>query len=231
MTTQAAIQAQIWQGFAILAGQIGAPCQWFRPGPANYSVGTAMGTVQAYIDTLPNFASVRPQQRKMPELFAALDASLVLLGDYLTDTKWGTTFVATLDPFRAATLIECNAVVTLSRPSEAAPGSGYYGGDGTRAALATGWPCAILPGGRGTRDAGALPESDRNDGVIIYLPATLPAQPRPGDVLTDRQAELPKVSAAPAAGMAAEVDPLDYLVTGVWETSLGWQLNAIIRTP
>ena len=49
---------------------------------------------------------------------------------------------------------------------------------------------------------------------MVYLPATLPAQPRPGDVLTD-----------------AQTDPLDYLVTGVWDTALGWQLNAIIRTP
>ena len=131
MTTQAVIQAQIWQGFAILAGQIGAPCAWFRPGPADYAAGEALGTVQAYVDTLPDFGSTVPRKRKQPELFAALDASLVLLGDYLTDARWGTTFVATLDPFRAATLIECNAVVTLNRPSEATPSAGYYGGDGT----------------------------------------------------------------------------------------------------
>ena len=213
MTNQTQIRAHVARGFAVVAKQAGEPAQWYRPNGITNPIVPAnlLGTVQLYADSNPNLMAAAPLKFASPSLFAAFDSTLgVVPGDYLQDSVWGMTFVASMEPFRPALLARCSGTVTLLRGTQ---GDAY--GNATRDTLASGWPCAIdVAKGRASVSPMRLPNNPRMAGAVIMLPVSFPAQPRPGDTLVDMQTV-----------------PMEYLIEGADLSTEGWLLTTSTRAP
>jgi hypothetical protein len=148
-------------------------------------------------------------------LFLDIDG---VLGDYLVG-QGGTFFIAAMQLALPVLCVECNRKVRIARmtaPSTA--GAVRYGGTvessqvdvlGTSDAsggLVTGWPAAILLGGRSDK-MDNTPASVKSSGWVIYLPASVPITIRQGDILHD---DLNR----------------RYAVYSAEQTDLGWRLYA-----
>src|SRR5208282_1258752 len=134
-----------------------------------------LGTVMAAIDTEAALTFTTPRVRaKSDSFYAAVDASLIQLGDYLLPPGSDVFFVSALGPFTPTRLTLCTSVINIFRPVIQSPGSGFYGGDVVSAGetqLATTWPCSITQGTKGEKGEANLPGDTRLPWFSVLLPA------------------------------------------------------------
>ena len=222
--SQSLIQAQVAYGYAQAARILGAPAPWYRPngnGPVLVA-GNSLGTLQVLLDTKADMSQTMPENfGKASDWFGGFDATNVLPGDYFVaahDSSVGKTpfFVAGLNWFRPARLVQCKRIVTVSRPGSQSPGPGYYGGDltSTETVLVTGWPVAITDKGRRQAGETKLPGDMDLPWEEILLPPSFPVQIESMDILLDDQTQ-----------------PVRYVVSAVEQTTLGWRLMARAAVP
>ena len=150
-----------------------------------------------------------------PVGFAAVDPAATRPGDYLVGslTVGGaaqTFFIASQDIPAPIQVVICNQVLTITRPTDEAPGPGAYGGAKrtTGAPLATAWPGSVIQGKNPAPGELRNPGDTKLPWVIVLLPPGAP-QLRMGDVIRDAQPE-----------------PNIYTIADAEQTALGWRLSA-----
>ncbi len=212
MTTQAAVQAHVWRGYGIAAKNLGAACPWYRPSGSGNPIAPAnsRGTLMAAFDSKSDFKFSAPSKFGNPLWYGLFDATLAKVGDYLSEPRLGMFFIASIEPLHAPLCIGCNQVVTITRPGRQTPGPTYYGGGAasTMQPIAAGWPAAVVMSPKGETGEAKLPGDSRQGWLMIYLPASLPIDPTPSDIVTD-----------------GEEIPNRYVVSVVENTQLGWRLH------
>ena len=212
---QAMIQARLDAGYGRAAARLGASCAIYRPDAHQAAIPAMdarwnMGSVAAWFGGDANFALVRPRVAEKPQVYVAVDRSVLQAGDYLLDPEGNTYFLGSMQPLMATPAIWCNRALTLQRPS-IAPGANFYGGNaaGNIATLLTAWPGFVAARTRGIEPEGKLPVETRLGATVLYLPPTPGVEILPNDILADDQA-----------------DPMRYTVTQASGSDWGWIVEA-----
>lgn len=220
------IQAELDEGYAELAAELGRECLWFRPMTANDPLHdrNAMGTLRVYVSPVETF---KPKVGKVygdPQVYGAFEQTDFLPGDYLVrdwddPAKKLTYFINHRADLTPVGLIECNHVVSIYRPAaqeavEVGPDEDddYYEGNllngGEGQCLAANWPCSILEGTKGERPVLNLPnDPPKTPWFDILLPEIPGLKIRPGDQITDQ-------------------DGTRYTISSPERTAAGWRLTA-----
>lgn len=217
----ARMQDKLNRGYAKAASKIGFDYRQYRPqvGLAALDEAGFLAVLKASFDANANKYSL-PQTFGKPVWTGLWNGALTRPGDYLTD---GTTtfFIASQRPLLPMQAVECNATVSLHRPSDGPapePDHGYqegYGGDvqDNEQSVSLLYPCSLLGSGRSESTATGLPSEGRSDqGMSVILPLL------PGDMHIE------------LGDVLREQDGTRYLVTGVEWTRMGWRLNAVQTT-
>lgn len=219
MVSQALVQAKVNYGFGKAAAAVGSTCQWYRPSGTGPAIGGAtwLGTIPVLFDTAPDMLMKAPSRyAKDDDWYGAFDATNVCVGDYFTDPKLGTFFVAAIEYLKPSRLVRCNRVITVARPGSPAPGPAYYGGDvsADESTLITSWPASIVQGTKGEKGEVNLPGDIRLPWFNIILPLSVPVQIKTADNVTDDQAI-----------------PIRYTISSAEQTPLGWRFTAGAALP
>jgi hypothetical protein len=219
MVSQALVQAKVNYGFGKAAAAVGSLCQWYRPSGTGPAIGGAswIGTLPVLFDTAADMLQKQPSRyAKDDDWYGAFDATSVCVGDYFTDPKLGTFFVAALEYLKPARLVRCNRVVTVTLPGSQPPGPTYYGGDVLTAeeVLLSGWPASIVQGTKGEKGEVMIPGDIRLPWFNIILPLSVGEQIKTADNMTDDQAI-----------------PIRYTVSSAEQTLLGWRFTAGAALP
>ena len=203
-------------GYAITAQILGVPYAQFRANGPNTPtmIERQIGTLLAWITTDPKLQGTNQTQYGKPGFFGAFERDDAQVGDYLVGQD-GTYFVTALDYPAPASLIKCNAIISIARASDtlSAGSSGVYGGSAldTATPFMTGWPCYAgqLGTGRGSSPSGLqLPSDAKLPDTILLIPSTCP-EIRFNDVITDDE------------GVRSTVNSVEL-------TSLGYRLSASV---
>jgi hypothetical protein len=202
------IQSKVNRGYGIAARFLGAPFAHYRPTDPLNALSNRIGTLQADFDVDPTFSYKAPGKYANPAYYGLFDATDVMRGDYLIADQ-GTWFVAGMEPNKPPLCVSCNQVAEFRRPSAAAAGPSYYGGDNRtdEEVLMSGWPCSILQGTKGERTAADLPGDSRAPWVAILVPAVPGVVLRPFDRVYDDMNRC-------------------WTISGPERTDLGWRLTA-----
>lgn len=205
----AGIQAKINRGEGIAAATLGTPYDQYRPAGTGAPLvsGNHLGVLNCWAQQDFDFRSRRPNLYGHPVWALLCDRTLLAVGDYIQGAE-GIFFVIAMQALTATAAVSCNQIVTVSRPTEGAPGANYYGGVQTTTPIITAWPASVLQGTKGERGDVNLPGDVRAPWVAILLPAGTP-QIRSGDIVTDAQAI-----------------PMRYVVSGAEQTDLGYRITA-----
>lgn len=207
---RAGIADRVARGFGIAARVLGEEFDHYRPSPtaAAFSAATWRGKVRAAIDDNLSFAAKERYGEAVR--MAAMDGRAAEVGDYLRGDG-GTFFVASLPDIGTPHVVQCNATLTVRRPTPGATGDAHYGGDVRAAAVAllAAWPGAMVQAGTGGPMDAGLPGDPRGAWWTIYLPASASAQLRASDVVEDDQAT-----------------PMRWIIASAERTDMGWRLRA-----
>jgi hypothetical protein len=209
----ATLQVKVASGYCRAALRLGTVQRQFRPVAAdNPTAGIPRASMLAAFDQAEQFTFARPWDRRRADGFALMDTTDVQPGDYLVGAD--TYFVSRFEPFRPASVVLCDQVLTITASSGAAQTglTGYSGRTtGTDIHVAGGWPASVLARGAGQIPPTALPDNVRAAWFEILLP------PMPGVVLS------PTMRATDEGGTV-------YLVSTVESTDFGWKLLASVAT-
>lgn len=182
----ATINAKIYAGRAQAALRLGLDYQLFRPTAAiNPFAGSLLTLKAAFNSGDNNYA--KPNLYGDPVWFGDFDGRLTQRGDYLVRGQQ-IYFIAAMQPLLPIVCIDCNRIMSLVRePSAVSVGAVGYSGESpdTQVAVLSGWPAAVIAGGRGENAGTTLPASARNGGYRILLPTSVPVLINPSDVLID----------------------------------------------
>jgi hypothetical protein len=211
------ITTKVQFGYGKSAQKAGLPCAHYRPiSTADPIVsGNPLPPIMALFYPWSTLNFTLPSKYGKPEWVGILDASLVLVGDYVVDPNLGTFFIASLETYLPAYVARCNRALTIGRPGAPPSGIGYYGGDetATETRILTAWPAAVVQGPKGNEadPFARLPGDVKMPWVTILLPSSIPfgVQIRAGDVVTDEQAITQR-----------------YIVSSTELTALGYRLTA-----
>jgi hypothetical protein len=145
------------------------------------------------------------------ELEGGGNLSLESGGSFRLDKSGSTYFIAAMQPLLPIFVVECNRIITISRPQPQS-GSGAQGYSGMTAAneiaYATGVPCSILQGTKGEKDDANLPSDVRSPWWTILFPASV-GSVMLGDLLVDDLGQR-------------------YVASSVEKTDLGFRLTAMM---
>lgn len=209
----ATLNARIYAGRGKAAAKIGLSCKLFRPFDGLNPMGNQVGTLFAALNS-GDSTYKKPNEPGDAMWYADLDGSLVKVGDYLQRVSdGGIWFVAGLQPLLPIMLIECNRTIRVSRATQGTQvGAAPYGGlsktteQDIIGAPQQLWPASILFGGKIEKTA-ITPMTSKMAGWRILLPASIPASPHAGDLITDD-----------LGGR--------YLIDGAEGSDTGWRINA-----
>ena len=206
----ATLAAKTRYGYKKSAAVVGRTVSKYRPTTAANPLTTAYGTALAAFDTVPQFTFVNPQKPGVVIYYALIDATGMQVGDYLhgSDDPY---FVATLDDVAAPMVIRCNAVLTLTRTARnLIAGANDYGASSstTDAVILSAWPGSLIMQGRGERNEIGLPGDIKLGWWRAMLPVSIPATPRPSDIITD------------------SVTGARVIISTAERTSMGWRILA-----
>ena len=206
------IQQRIWGGYARAALRIGPTYQWYRPVGSDSPVGAAqsLGTIRAAISTDASFKFDKGENYNKPLWFALVDGAAVQINDYITDGGANTWYVESLPPLQPIGVVNCNRVLTVSRPTSAT-GIGLlpYGGDVTEPVIMTAWPGSVLQGTRGEKGDTQLPGDVRLPWYEVLLPYAPGVQIKAFDVMTDEVGQR-------------------YRIASTERSNLGWRMTATL---
>ena len=253
MVSQASINAKVSHGLGRAANALGAPCGWYRHGGNNPNVSPVAaaayrGPVTAAFQA-PNTQYTSPSTYAKPLLWGLFDSTDVAPGDYLVDANTGTVFVASTDPVRYPLCVQCNAVLTLTRPTPGAAGASHYEGDTgpDETVLGTAWPASVLNGTKGEKPDIPLPGDTRSAWAAILLPPSFPAQLVTGDIATSNDTSSGNstgfAGGTPSGNSIGTADgtfaglafaglakPRRYTLSACELTNLGWRLTGALAT-
>lgn len=220
MVDQYLITAKANFGYGKAAQKAGLPCALYRPVGTGDPIasGNPLQPINALFYSSPSLNFSTPNKYGHPQYIAVLDMGQVLVGDYIVDPNMGTFFVASLETFLPAYVVQCNRVITVGRPGFPPSGAAYYGGDetATETPQITRWPAAVTQGTKGALGDVKLPGDIRDAWVAILLPDTtrFGAQIRAGDVITDEQSITQRWIVS-----SSELTSLGYRLTAAQETT------------
>jgi hypothetical protein len=186
----ASINQQVNYGFAQAAINLGFPYQWYRPaaGTAALAAGNLMGNVTAYITTDASLKSSVPPQDAKPTWYGAYDTTNTKPGDYFVGAL-GTFFIASEFLPSPPSLVFCNTVASVLRPTKPAPGPAFAFGDaGAPNVYAEQFPCWIKAAERRSTPELHLPGSIELPSANILLPQSITLEILRGDVITETDA-------------------------------------------
>lgn len=211
---QTTLQARLDAGYAQVALRQGQQVTAYRPDPTQPTVAALdprhiYSALLAFFNADPNFALVKPVQAGTPQIYVAIDRTLLQQGDYLVDVNSNTWFIGSLAPVMATAAMRCNRVFTLQRPVPAT-GAFAYGGNAPAdlSTLLTSWPGFISSKTRGVSPEERVPGDTKLYLTQIYLPVTQGFYVVPNDILIDDSP-----------------DPARYTVALATETGWGWEID------
>ena len=212
------MQSLVNKGFRISAAKVGLPFSVYRPtGPADPIGPATMLTVLPAAFSADDYRFRRPQGYAKPLWTALVDGGTTQPGDYLVEVAAlpgqgiRTFFIAAQQQLLPIIAIECNAVLSFSRPGPAATeGSGAdgYGDASPPMSLITGWPASLVAGTKGEKSDDGLPRDTRQPWYSVLLPPSQTVELQTDDQVTDQ-------------------DGLRYLVSSAELTPLGWRLTVM----
>jgi hypothetical protein len=149
-----------------------------------------MGVVTAYITTDASLKSNAPPQDSKPTWFAAYDVTQTTPGDYFVGAL-GTFFIASEFLPAPPSLIYCNEVLTLSRPTLQTPGPAARFGDSMPImTYALQFPGYLKSAERRSTPELHLPGTVNLPSANVLLPQSIPQEILRGDIITsDDQAQ------------------------------------------
>ena len=216
----AAIQAAINAGYATAASILGVPFQVYRPtGNANpIAPANLFATLPATFAAGKTLKFAAASGYASPTWTALVDGSITRPGDYLVEVfpQPGSSgprefFIAAQQPLLPILAIECNAVLTVSRPGPAVDegfGSIAYGDAGPPTPEMVSFPASLLAGTKGEAASDGLPRDSRQPWYAVLFPAIPGIEVRTDDEITD------------ARGYRYEVSSAEL-------TDLGWKLSVM----
>lgn len=203
------IATKAWGGK--MATVFGRPSVVYRPRGSGDPIvpGHVVLTPMVAIDSVNTFKFTTPQSFGKPTFFAAFDARLARIGDYLVQDQ-DIYFLVTIDDIAPPQLTRCNRRVTLLRTLNT-PKAGLmpYGGTtaGNEAPRFMCWPASVLEKSKGDRGDMGLPGDKKFGNVEMILPVSLPDVPRTSDIITDDLSRR-------------------FVVTSAEQTFMGWRVLA-----
>lgn len=181
------IQARINRGMGAGAASLGLPHWIYHPTDPLAPLSRRQSGIPAAFDVDPHFSHRKPAAYGQPIYYGLLDASRLVVGDYLVGQDGDTYFVGALEQDKPPLCVRCNAVLTVSRPAPSPAGGGYYGADqqADETPLMTGWPASVLQGLRGEPSATGLPGDTRMPWYTVLLPAFPGVELQQADRISD----------------------------------------------
>lgn len=205
------LNTKVYAAYAKAARIIGTTYQHFRPTSATNPLDPANRLADMPVSLNaddPTYA--RPNVYGKATWYAVADGSQFRVGDYIVGVE-GTLFVAALQQLLPIFMVDCNRVITISRPQQQI-GIGAIGYGGTtpanESALMTGWPASVLQGTKGEKNEVALPGDARSPWWQILVPQWPNVTLRSGDIITD---DLNR----------------RYVISSAELTDLGWRMTAM----
>jgi hypothetical protein len=186
------IQDKIWKGNGRAASVLGQSYEFYRPSagltplvwrdPHTGLLNNPIVTLKVALNA-EDMKFSRPNKYGKPTWYALFDGKDVKSGDYLVGPQ-GTFFIAAMQYLLPILAVECNRVVTLSRPAErTGVDDTSYSGMQNEVAYVTGVPCSILQGTKGEKGDTSLPSDTKMPWWSILLPAA--GDLKFGDLATD----------------------------------------------
>ena len=191
------IQAQINAGYGIAASVLGTPCPQYRAtSPAN-PLSTQIGTLQAAFDVDPKFSFAKPSAYGKAFWYGLFDPTNCLVGDYLVGPA-GTFFIASIEPLHPTECVQCNHVLSFTRPTSNRALGRVHGLDGdtrsTETPTMTGWPASLLQGTKGEKPDTGIPGEARDPWFAVLLPAVTGVSIDTDDITTDENGNRYQIS-------------------------------------
>jgi hypothetical protein len=211
----ARLSAVINRGHGIAARNIALQHEHYRPAGAHnpLAAGNQLGTIHAAFDppSSGGFSFTKASTHQDQLFHGLFDATGFQVFDYLREPASGRTFfVAGLDHIEPPLCVECQRIVTVSRPQGATQvGVNPYGGSvpETEIELMVGWPAALVEGRGGAKpSASDLPGDAGFARYALMLPYVEGVVLRPSDIIVDELGRR-------------------YIATGFELQSYGWRGN------
>jgi hypothetical protein len=226
----ALVQAKIWMGYGKSAQVLGSNYQFYRPagrlelegggnllleGGGDFRLegvsfpGTAVTTLPVSLNA-EDMGYKKPNKYGKATWYALVDGTSLSVGDYFVGPQ-GTFFIAGMQPLLPILVVQCNRIISISRPQPQS-GSGAQAYSGMTAtneiAYATNAPCSILQGTKGEKDDANLPSDVRSPWWTLLFPAAV-GSVMLGDLIIDDLGQR-------------------YVASSVELTSLGYRLTAMM---
>jgi hypothetical protein len=185
MVTAAYVQGKIYYGYGKAAQKIGVPYSIYRAssGINPISLPNFQGT--AYLSANVEWTYMRANKYGNAVWQLIIDGRLTQTFDYLVGNGI-TYFICSMQALLPINGVECNRIVTITRPTvPLTPGENGYGGLPGGATLMQACPCSILAGGRMEANKNALPLDTRSPSYQILIPALPGVELRIGDIVDD----------------------------------------------
>ena len=193
--------------YGVGAQIVGQSYQWYRGQDPEMPVicsQNLMGQMSLYLNPDPNLKSVKPSQSGKPVWYAMVDRTNTLVGDFFVGPL-GTLFIQSQQSLLATALIQCNDVLTFSRPHQRAsydPSLSQSGTPSQYQDICIAVPASVLDKSRAEKSDVGLPLDPKFGTFEVLLP-DLGVQIRTSDRITDRTGNQYSVE-------SVELTPLGY---------------------
>lgn len=205
------IQAKVYAGYKKAASKIGMPFTLYRAASASDPLGEANTVATDFMMAVYQDIDFSTPSKYGNAVWRALfDGSISRPGDYISNGDH-TYFIQDQPHIVPPTVVECNAIVNVSRVTQpTGKGAVGYGANlkSTEVPLMTGWPASQLIGTKWERNPIAIPGDERLPYWVILLPHFEGVDDiKTSDIIVDNIGRRLVVSAAEL-------------------TSFGWRINA-----
>ena len=187
------LQQVLGRGYGIAAKKIGPVYDVYRPSGAESPLDEDNKLAAMNADFTPHnaawFSYDKAPDHQTNMFHGLFDTREIEVGDYFVHATHGTYFVAGKASTFPALCIQCQRIVSVSRPVGAtALGLNGYGGNvpSTEVAVVTDWPASLLEMGKGrNKQYGDLPGDVGAGAWQLYLPPVSGVILRDSDILVD----------------------------------------------
>lgn len=205
------IQEKIYKGYGKAASYIGKSYTLYRPISPRKPLdpGNIVTTdIPMSIHQEPTF--MKPNKYGNSVWLAIINGNFTKPGDYLDDGEGGRYFINAMPRTLPITVVECNAVFTVVRPSQAAGiGKMAYGADikANEVVLMEDWPGNKIIGPKWEKNPVGLPSDERSPWFVILMPVWEGVELRTSDILIDEHNRR-------------------YAISNAEHSDLGWRVSA-----
>lgn len=180
------LQSKLYYGYAKSAQYIGTAFAQYRPTSAlNPTTGTPLNASLLASFNAKDMAYSKAQDFAKATWYCLADGTQLNVFDYLVGEQ--TYYIAAMQPLLPILAVQCNEVLSITRPQLQTQVGGVTDYEGTVAAnetpLMTAWPAAVIQGSKGEKGEVVLPGDVRNAWWAIMLPAASGVTLRSGDLI------------------------------------------------